>query len=237
MQEKKATIYLIPVPLAEVELSTSLPEYNHKILKTIKHFIVENIRSARRFIKSVDRSIDIDSLRFYELNKHSDPKEIASYLDVAVKNGEDMGIISEAGVPAVADPGAEIVAIAQRKELNVVPLVGPSSILLSLMASGSNGQSFRFVGYLPIDDSKRAQTLKQLESLALRGETQIFIETPYRNNRLLQDIIKNLKGSTIISVSSNLTSENAKSISRPVSWWQKNKIELEKVPSIFLICS
>ena len=236
MQKNKAKIYLFPVPLAEVELSSCLPESNHKILKSIKHFIVENIRSARRFIKSVDKSIDIDSLHFYELNKHIDPKAISSYLDAAIE-GNDMGIISEAGVPAVADPGAEIVAMAQKKDIEIVPLVGPSSILLSLMASGSNGQSFRFLGYLPIDDTERSKTLKHLELLASKGETQIFIETPYRNNKLLQDIIKNLKSTTIISISSKLTAEGAKSISRPVSWWKKNKIVLDKVPSIFLICS
>ena len=171
-------LYLIPCTLGDTPVEKVLPAYNHDIVVAIRHFIVEDIRSARRFLKKVDRDINIDELTFYELNKHTSPEAIASYLKPLLA-GEAMGVISEAGCPAVADPGADVVAIAQRKKLKVVPLVGPSSIILSVMASGFNGQSFAFHGYLPIDGGERAKTLKHLEARAYaEHQTQLFIETP-----------------------------------------------------------
>ena len=158
-------LYLIPCTLGDTSLEKVLPAYNRDIVVGIKHFIVEDVRSARRFLKKVERDINIDELTFYELNKHTSPDAIASYLK-PLQEGLPMGVISEAGCPAVADPGADVVAIAQRKRLKVVPLVGPSSIILSVMASGFNGQSFAFHGYLPIDGSERAKTLKHLEARA-----------------------------------------------------------------------
>ena len=152
----KPALYLIPVTLSDVPLSQVLPATNIDVVRGIRHFIVENVRSARRFIKKCDRDIDIDGLTFCELNRHTDPNDIASYL-APLENGEPMGIISEAGCPAIADPGADVVAIAQRRGLHVVPLVGPSSILMGLMASGFNGQSFAFLGYLPIEASARVR--------------------------------------------------------------------------------
>ena len=146
----KPALYLIPVTLGDTSIEQVLPAYNKDIILSIKHFIVEDIRSARRFLKKVDQDIDIDSLRFYELNKRTPKSQFSNYLD-PLHNGESMGVISEAGCPAVADPGADVVAIAQKKGLNVVPLVGPSSIILGVMASGFNGQSFAFKGYLPRD--------------------------------------------------------------------------------------
>lgn len=149
MTTPSPTLYLIPVPLAEVQHSTCLPEYNREIVAKLRHFIVENVRSARRFIKAVNREIDIDSLTLVELNKHTSPEAIASYLD-PMRSGHSIGVISEAGCPAVADPGSDVVAIAQSRGYRVEPLVGPSSILMSLMGSGFNGQRFAFLGYLPI---------------------------------------------------------------------------------------
>ena len=156
-------LYLIPVTLGDTPIDQVLPAYNRQVILGIRHFIVENVRSARRFLKKVEPSIDIDALHFSELNQHTDRKLIDAYLD-PLRKGEAVGIISEAGCPAVADPGADVVAIAQRAGLRVVPLVGPSSIILSVMASGFNGQSFAFHGYLPIDEGQRMQRLKQLES-------------------------------------------------------------------------
>ena len=145
MSQTLGTLYLIPVPLAEVEHATCLPEYNASVIRPIRHFIVENVRSARRFLRAVDKSIDIDALTFYELNKHTDPSVLSTYLTPAL-SGEPMGVISEAGCPAVADPGADMVALAQRRGIRVVPLVGPSSILMALMGSGFNGQRLAFCG-------------------------------------------------------------------------------------------
>ena len=159
-----ASIYLIPTHLSNAPLSNVLPDYNFKIIKQIKYFIVENIRTARRFLKQVDRTINIDELTFFELNEHTDKTLLISYIE-PIKNNNDIGIISEAGCPAIADPGADIVSIAQEKNIKVVPLVGPSSILLSLMASGFNGQSFAFNGYLPIDKNENLSTPQPLRKV------------------------------------------------------------------------
>ena len=155
-------LYLLPVTLGDTPIETVLPPYNKEIILGIRYFIVEDVRSARRFLKKVDKGIDIDALTFYTLNKHTSPEDISGYLKPLVE-GHPMGVISEAGCPAVADPGADVVAIAQRKNLRVVPLVGPSSIILSVMGSGFNGQSFAFHGYLPIEPAERAKKLKMLE--------------------------------------------------------------------------
>ncbi len=232
----QAKLYLIPVPLAEVQHSECLPAYNKTVILQIKHFIVENIRSARRFLKAVDKSINIDDLEFFELNKHTSPKAIASYLN-PMKEGHSMGIISEAGCPAVADPGSDVVAIAQRKGFEVCPLVGPSSILLALMASGFNGQGFTFNGYLPIKDAERNKLIKELEAKALRGHTQIFIETPYRNDKLVQELIRQCKSSTLLCIASNLTSPDSLVQTKPLSEWAKALPKLHKIPTIFLLGS
>ena len=186
----EAALYLIPVQLSDVELNHVLPELNLQLVSHIKHFVVENVRSARRFLKKCDKSIDIDSLTFAELNRHTRPEDIAPML-APLERGEAVGVISEAGCPAIADPGADVVAIAQRKGLKVIPLVGPSSILMGLMASGFNGQSFAFLGYLPIDAGERSRQLKEMEHRIMReDQTQIFIETPYRNNALVAELCR-----------------------------------------------
>lgn len=157
----EVALYLLPVTLGETPVENVLPVYNKEVILGIKHFIVEDVRSARRFLKKVDRGIDIDALTFYPLNKHTSPEDISGYLKPLLA-GQSMGVISEAGCPAVADPGADVVAIAQRKNLKVVPLVGPSSIIMSVMGSGFNGQSFAFHGYLPIEPGERAKRIKVL---------------------------------------------------------------------------
>lgn len=213
-----------------------LPAHNVEITRQIKHFIVENVRTARRFLKKCDKAINIDELTFYELNNHTDLSEVESYL-AALAEGQPIGVMSEAGCPAVADPGALPVAIAQRKGYKVVPLVGPSSILMAQMASGFNGQGFAFNGYLPIETSARNQKIKELENDAYRKDmTQIFIETPYRNNRLIETLCKTLRPDTLLCVASAITDRDHESIvTLKVKQWAKRKYNYDKIPTIFLI--
>lgn len=229
-------IYLIPNTLGECDTNHVLPSYNHEVIMGVKHFIVEDVRTARRFLKKVDSSIDIDSLTFYTLNKHTSPEEIAGYL-LPAKSGLDMGIISEAGCPAIADPGAEIARIAQRNDIRVVPLVGPSSIFLGLMASGFNGQSFAFVGYLPIKPNEREQRLRQLEKRAhIEKQSQIFIETPYRNNAMFENILSVCSGSTYLCVACDITLDSEYIKTKSVAEWKSSKRpDLDKRPCIFIL--
>lgn len=231
----ETALYLIPNLLGDTPVEKVLPAYNREVILEIKHFIVEDIRTARRFLKLVDRSIDIDSLTFYTLNVHTKPEEVADMLE-PLGNGCPMGVISEAGCPAVADPGADVVAIAQRRGLKVVPLVGPSSIILSVMASGFNGQSFAFNGYLPIEKEERIKRLKALEQRSRsEQQTQIFIETPYRNNRMLQDICSACKPDTLVCVASDLTCPDERVVVKSVGDLKKSPVDLPKIPCIFLI--
>lgn len=238
-------LYLIPVTLGDTPIEQVLPAYNHEVILGIRHFIVENVRSARRFLKKVDREINIDELTFVELNQHTDRKFIGGYLD-PLRKGKPVGIISEAGCPAVADPGADVVAIAQSEGLKVVPLVGPSSIIMSVMASGFNGQSFAFHGYLPIDDAKKAQRLKQLESrVYAEDQTQLFIETPYRNLRLMQTLLQTLRPQTHICLAANITCADESVHTYSVAEWKRKlssaktdeeqQLLVPRCPAIFLI--
>lgn len=231
-----ASLYLIPVTLGDTPLSRVLPDYNTSVILPLRHFIVEEVRTARRFLKQVDKGFDIDACTFYPMGKHADAARFSSYLE-PLRRGEDMGVISEAGCPAVADPGADVVAIAQREGLHVVPLVGPSSILLAVMASGFNGQSFAFHGYLPIDAATRARRLKQLEArAAAENQTQLFIETPYRNARLFADILAACSPSTRLCIAAGLTTDAEFIRTRRLSEWRKTGLpDLGKVPAIFLI--
>lgn len=231
----ESALYLIPVPLSEGAVENVLPASNLALVGEIKHFVVENVRSARRFLKKCDRSINIDELTFYELNRHTDPNAIADYLQ-PLERGEAMGVISEAGCPAIADPGADVVAIAQRKGLKVRPLVGPSSILMGLMGSGFNGQSFAFLGYLPIDQGERARKFKEMERLIRNdNQTQIFIETPYRNNKLMAEMCKQLPGNLALCVATDITGEGEKIVTKTVREWAHTKYDFDKVPTIFLL--
>ena len=231
----ETALYLIPVTLGDTEYARVFPAYNRNIVVQIRHFIVENVRSARRFLKKMEPMISIDDLTFYELNKHTAPEQVSGYLK-PLEQGCSVGVISEAGCPAVADPGADVVAIAQRKHYKVVPLVGPSSILLSVMASGFNGQSFAFNGYLPIDQQERANTIKRLEGrIYTESQTQLFIETPYRNNRLVEELIRICRPSTKLCIASNITCEDEYICTRPIKEWSGCLPDLNKKPTIFLI--
>lgn len=230
------TLYLIPTVLSDsAPLAQVLPSGNAAIVAQLKHFIVENVRTARRFLKQIDKNIDIDALTFYELNQHTDLAQIGGYLQ-PLEQGENIGIISEAGCPAIADPGADVVALAQQHGVKVVPLVGPSSILLSLMASGFNGQSFAFHGYLPIDKNDRAQRLKLLERrIYTENQTQIFIETPYRNRQMVDDLCRILQPQTKLCIASDITGITENICTRTIAHWKKSLPDIGKVPCIFLI--
>ncbi|CDC54631.1 tetrapyrrole methylase [Phocaeicola coprophilus CAG:333] len=232
----ETALYLLPVTLGDTAIDKVLPAYNAGIIREIKHFIVEDVRSARRFLKKVDREIDIDTLSFYPLNKHTSPEDISGYLN-PLAEGHSMGVISEAGCPAVADPGADVVAIAQRRNLKVVPLVGPSSIILSVMASGFNGQSFAFHGYLPIEPNERSKRLKELEGrIYSEHQTQLFIETPYRNHKMLDDILKACRPQTQLCIAANITCEGEYIKTRTVKEWKGTALpDLSKIPCIFLL--
>ena len=229
-------LYLIPVTLGDTPIERVLPSHNKRVILGIRHFIVEEIRTARRFLKQVDRDINIDELTFYPIGKHADAALFSRYLE-PLRKGESIGVISEAGCPAVADPGADVVAIAQREHLRVIPLVGPSSILLSVMASGFNGQSFAFHGYLPIDSNQRSKRLKQLEARAFaEDQTQLFIETPYRNAKLFADICAACSPKTHLCVAAGLTTEQEYIRTRTIKEWKQHGLpDLGKIPAIFLI--
>jgi 16S rRNA (cytidine1402-2'-O)-methyltransferase len=230
-----AKLYLIPNLLSDSPWQQVLPAFNAEIINSINYFIVEDIRNARRFLKKVNRDINIDTLTFMELNKHTPELQKNSYLDF-VRQGNDMGIISEAGCPGVADPGAEIVKLAHRRNIAVVPLVGPSSILLALMASGLNGQNFAFTGYLPVKKPDRLKRIQQLENQAVQHrQSQIFMETPYRNSHLFNDLLSTCQPGTSLCIAADITSGNEMIKTRTIAEWKKNIPVLDKLPVIFIL--
>lgn len=228
-------VYLFPVMLSEGDPERVLPTYNLHIIKQIRHFVVENVRTARRFLKRMDRTIDVGSLEFVELSEHTSDAEIPSML-APVLQGYPLGVMSEAGCPAVADPGAKLVEYAQMKNIRVIPLVGPSSILLALMGSGMNGQHFTFDGYLPVDDKGRETALRGIVSDITRNNcTHLFIETPYRNNRLLAKILSTVPGHLKLCVACDVTGADESITTRTVSEWKKTEIDYAKRPAIFVL--
>jgi 16S rRNA (cytidine1402-2'-O)-methyltransferase len=231
----QATIYLIPISLHEdISALRSIPAYIIDAVKNCSLFFAENERTARRFLKKLSRNIIIDNYEWHTIgNKHADIIQIFRH---EVSNGKTIGIMSEAGCPGVADPGQELVRIAQQMNAKVVPLVGPNSIVLALMASGMNGQCFQFVGYLPVDTHDRKKKIKEFEAeSAKKNCTQIFIETPYRNNQLLHDILDAAKPDTDLCIAADLTSSTEFIRTKKISGWKKNEPELHKRPAIFLL--
>jgi len=230
----KGKLYLIPNTLGESAIERVIPSFNSELINHIRYYIVENIRTARRFLAKSGISIKIDDLVFFELNKHTPVEQFTSYLK-PIAEGNDIGIISEAGCPAVADPGADIVKLAHEAQIDVVPLVGPASILLALMGSGFNGQSFAFNGYLPVKGPERAEQIKKDEQRSKReGQTQIYIEAPYRNMQLFEAMLQQLNPMTLLCVASDLTLENEYIKTKMVKDWKKQSPELHKRPTIFL---
>ncbi len=228
-------LHLIPTTLGASELSNVLPAQVPQLISTIDHYIVENEKTARHDIKKVVPEKSQPNLKFSILNKRTTREEFQHYLEPCL-NGIDMGLMSEAGCPGIADPGAQIVALAHQKGIRVVPVVGPSSITLSMMASGLNGQNFAFNGYLPIDKSERKNAIKQLEKLSFEyNQAQIFIETPYRNHKLLDDLIKYLHPQTKLCIACEITLPTEYIVTKPIRLWKKEKLDLHKKPSIFII--
>lgn len=231
--ENNGKLFLIPSHIA-VGSNSGIPVMVFDALKTIKHFLAEDFRSARRFLSGLKIYDNIESLHFSLLNKDTEERELAEMF-APIFSGENLGVLSEAGCPGVADPGALAVRYAHEKNIQVVPLVGPSSILLSLMASGLNGQQFAFHGYLPIDSKEIAQKIKSLEKeSSQKNQTQIFIETPYRNNQLLKSLIDTLNPSTQLCIALNLTGSSEFVKTRSVNEWKKHLPNLPKEPAVFL---
>ncbi|MGN6477029.1 MAG: SAM-dependent methyltransferase [Flavipsychrobacter sp.] len=229
----KGTIYLVPIPIAEDAFSTLSASVVSKTLE-LKHYFVENVRTARRFLKALHPSIVIDEIQFSEIDKH-DGADTALFRKW-IKEGLEIGIMSEAGCPGIADPGAELAGIAHSAGAKVIPLTGPNSIVLALMASGLNGQSFCFNGYLPVKDPARSQKLKALEALSRKErQTQLFIETPYRNNQLLDEIIKHCNLQTQLCIALNITGTTEYIKTQSLKEWKANKPQLDKAPAVFLM--
>lgn len=232
---KSGTLYLIPVPLAENAAAKSFLPFAVDTINAIDTYIVENEKTARKFLKEAGLKTPQSQLVVHDYGKHKRSASLAPFFKELIA-GKDVGLMSEAGCPGVADPGADVVAEAHRRGIKVVPLVGPSSILLALMASGFNGQSFTFHGYLPIDKIQRGKRIKDLEQLAQKyQQTQLFIETPFRNNHLLEDVLKNAAPQTLLCVACDLTAETEYIKTQSVALWKKEKIDLHKRPAIFLI--
>lgn len=232
----ETALYLIPVTLGDTPHEQVLPQYNAEIVGQLRHFIVEEVRTARRFLRQMDRTFPIDDCTFYPMGKHADERQFSQYLQ-ALRDGQSMGVISEAGCPAVADPGAVVVGIAHRQGLRVIPLVGPSSMIMAVMASGLNGQSFAFSGYLPVDDAAKAKRLKELETRAWNeSQTQLCIETPYRNRKLFDTMLRTLRPQTRLCVAAGITTPEEYICTRSIQDWKKQPLpDLSKVPAIFLI--
>lgn len=227
-------LFLVPNTIGESTLIKVIPSEVIGIVRNLRVFATENPKNTRRFLKEIDKSIPIDDLVFLDLNEHSDKKQVEYCLSWLEKG--DVGIISEAGCPGIADPGAELVALAQQKHYPVVPLVGPSSILLALIASGCNGQNFSFNGYLPVKENERAKALRHFEKQsAAENRTQIFIETPYRNMKLFQQMLSVLAPQTLLSIACDITTENEYIRTLTVREWKKQMPDLDKRPAIFIL--
>ncbi|AXT63480.1 SAM-dependent methyltransferase [Aquimarina sp. AD10] len=233
--DPKGKLYLIPTRLGDDVPLEVLPISIKKVLEQINHYIVENEKPARRFIKKISPSKSQRSLIIHTVNKYTDIAEMPGYLTPCL-NGESIGLLSDAGCPGIADPGAEIVKIAHEKDIQVIPLVGPSSILLAMMSSGMNGQSFTFNGYLPIDKAERKSAIKQLEKISFeKNQAQIFIETPYRNDKMLDDLKNILQDNTRLCIACDITLTTEFISTKTIREWKEKTIDLHKRPAIYII--
>lgn len=236
-------LYLIPVTLGDTLHEQVLPPYNATVVSNIRHFVVEEIRTARRFLRRMDSQFPIDDCTFYEMGKHAGShnaqKQQPTYQDAikVLASGTDVGVISEAGCPAVADPGTDVVLMAQRRGIQVIPLVGPNSMIMAIMASGLSGQSFAFNGYLPVDENDRAKRLKVLESRAQsEHQTQLFIETPFRNRKMIEALCRTLRPTMRMCIAAGITTADQWIKTMTIAEWRRTKLpDLSKIPAIFLI--
>lgn len=228
-------LFLIPSLLGETDPLNVIPAQVREIAISLEDFIVENEKSARHYLKKLGIQKPFDTIRLYPLNEHTDPAQVSDYLKPLFE-GRNMGIISEAGCPGVADPGSEVVKLAHRKNIQVIPLVGPSSILLALMASGMNGQSFAFAGYLPRERAERIKRIKEIEKDSqARKQTQIFIEAPYRNNHLLEDLLLHCDNQTLLCMAVDITASSELIKTKTIGEWKKSPPEINKRPAIFIL--
>ncbi|PZF74276.1 SAM-dependent methyltransferase [Taibaiella soli] len=233
--QQTGRLYMIPIPIAEGALHTLSPDVA-AYTRDLKYYFAENVRTARRFLKSLHPDLVIEPIQFSEIDKHNGPD--LALLRKWLKDGHDIGVMSESGCPGIADPGAEVARVAHEIGATVVPLTGPSSLVLSLMASGLNGQSFAFNGYLPVKEPARSQRIKQLEQLSKKeNQTQLFIETPYRNNAMLDELLKHCQGSTRLTIAQNISAPDAFIRTKTIADWKKGKPTLEKQPAVFLLLS
>lgn len=234
MNQERGKLYLIPVPLGAGSAAEVIPGRVLDITRSLRCFIVEELRSARRYLKHIDRNFPIDDTIFFELNEHTLPAETENYLEPALK-GNDTGLISEAGMPGIADPGALVIDAAHRKGISVVPLPGPSSVFLALAGSGLNGQMFRFNGYLPIKTNERNNKLRELEKNSGEACPQIFIEAPYRSRQMLEAIISVCQPDTKLCIAADLTLETEFIRTMPVKEWKRQIPELDRRPVVFIL--
>lgn len=226
-------LYLIPIPISDSPIEKHIPQEVYKVIGEVDVFLVENLKTTRRYLRKLDKAYPIDDKTFHVVDKKTPLATIQKTL--AKNKGKTFGVISEAGCPAIADPGADVVNVAHKLNIQVVPMVGPSSILLALIGSGKNGQTFTFNGYLPKERRDRVKKLKQLETLARKGHTQIFMETPFRNNHLLEDVLINCDNNMELCIASNINADNELIKTKKISDWKKNTPDLHKKPTIFVL--
>lgn len=228
-------LYLIPTPISEENIAWAMPAAVQQCIAELAYFIVEHPKTARQFLKQISSKHALQTLNMQILDEHTPSDDLVTLLDPLLA-GHDVGLLSEAGCPAVADPGAELVRLAHRNNIRIIPLVGPSSILLALMASGLNGQQFAFNGYLPIESNARISKIIELEKLSIsRNQTQIFIEAPYRNQKLLEQLVKTCSDSTNLCIASHLTFSNEMVATRTIKEWNRSLPDINKIPTIFLL--
>ncbi|PIV57517.1 MAG: SAM-dependent methyltransferase [Bacteroidetes bacterium CG02_land_8_20_14_3_00_31_25] len=231
----KGKLYLIPTPLGEEFLPSDYNSQIKTLLPNLRFFIVEELKTARRFLKKIEPKININEITFYILNEHTQSTEYETFLK-PIEAGNNIGLLSEAGCPAIADPGAQVVKIAHLKNINVIPLIGPSSIIMAVMASGLNGQNFAFLGYLPIKPIERKSKIQQIEKRSkTEKQTQIFIEAPYRNISMFNDIIANCNPETLLCIACNITQNNEFIKTKKIKYWKNNVPDINKKPTVFLI--
>ena len=231
-----SVLYLVPTPIFDDTIQKVLPDQVISIISNLKQFIVEDIRTARRFLSKIRHTLPMDQILFRELNEHTKTSEVSLLLPYLM--GDNTGLMSEAGLPCLADPGAEIVRLAHANSITVVPLSGPSSIFLALIASGLNGQSFSFIGYLPVKRNERISYLRELENRSkMYQQTQIFIETPYRNMSLLEDIMNCCRSETRLTIAANVTGSDEFILTKTVKQWKVSLPDLRKIPTVFLLNS
>ncbi|MCU0366425.1 MAG: SAM-dependent methyltransferase [Bacteroidales bacterium] len=230
----KGKIFMVPVTIGNSDHLMTIPQVTREITASLRVFAVEDVRSARRYLRSIDREFPVDDTLFIPIGKHSEPAAL-NELFSRVSEGMDAGVMSEAGMPGLADPGNMVIEEAHRRAIKVVPLTGPSSIMLALVASGMNGQSFSFNGYLPVDPQARRKAIADLERRSATGQTQIFMETPFRNDRMLDDILKVCNPSTRLCIAADITMSTESIITRSVEGWLRERPDIDKKPVVFLL--